>query len=245
MNQSQPYDDEFLTRYIDGELSSAEREAFERSLATDIALQERVDRLRLSVNAVRYYGRAEKVRSIHHEMMQELQTPTTKLILMKPWTRYVAIAAAILVLALGAWFFTKNNISADRLYEEAYVDYKASGTRGEAGSSPIRQAYASADYAAVLRQSTQAGTAEDSLLVSLSYLKQKQEAAAIPWLTKLQSDDKIGADAEFYLSLALLKTAHYKESLGLMKKIATDEKHPYHQQFPPAYLKKAAKMSDE
>ncbi|HWJ90198.1 MAG TPA: hypothetical protein VNR87_03760, partial [Flavisolibacter sp.] len=56
--------DETLMRYIDNEMSEAEREDFEKNLTSNPALRQQLERLLMARNAVGYFGLAQNVEAI-------------------------------------------------------------------------------------------------------------------------------------------------------------------------------------
>src|SRR5688572_18706599 len=120
-------DEENLLSYLDGEMSGQVRTDFERRLKEEPDLQERLRKLQLAISAVQQYGAGEKVKSVHAEMMPGLRGKSKgKVISMPRLVRYsVAAAASILVLFLAVKLLTANRVSADKLFNEAYVSYDA------------------------------------------------------------------------------------------------------------------------
>ena len=241
---------DLLIRYLDGELSPAERNALTERLRTDAALQEQLTSLQVAVQAIRQFGTTEKVRSIHAEMMQELKgQPKAKVVSFNKTVRFVlAIAASVVVLFIGVRLYTAAQVSPEKLYDQSFVDFNVSASRGNNESlSVIETHYQQKAYDAVISDLRSANlSAKDSLLVGLAYLHQNRTPQAIGFFKNLAySVNDFQQDAEFYLSLSYLKNQEYAKALPLMQKIVGDSKHLYHDQLPEEAVEKVKKLNNK
>lgn len=244
------HNDDLLIRYLDGELSAEEKNALELRLNTDEGLRTKLEQLQVAVQALHQFGTAEKVSGIHTEMMKELKKPQTgKVMAISRRLRYaLAIAASILVLFVGIKIYQGNNLSSERLFNEAFVDFNASVSRGAEGSeSAIEKHYQQKDYRAVLADVRSANmTAKDSLLLGLSCLQTGRLQQAIGLFEKLAfTQNDFQPDAEFYLALSYLKNKNYQKSLSVMQKIASNRFHLYHENLSADVLNGVEKLSAE
>lgn len=244
------HNDEALMRYIDGEMDAAEKAIFESQLQSDSVLKEKLEHLQVAVASVQQYGTAEKVRSIHTEMMQELSTvhKETKVVSMGKIIRYsLAVAASIIVILVGVNLFSSSQPSSQKLYNETFVDYDASAIRGgNEQSSQVAKLYQNHNYNGVIEDAGSAALSQrDSLLIGLSYLKTNKFSGAINWFKSISEQSAVKQDAEFYLSLAYLKNKNYNEALHLMEQIHSNSNHVYHDQFSDDYINKVRELSAE
>jgi hypothetical protein len=241
--------DEALMRYLDGEMDQTEKETFESKLQKDITLKERLESLRVAIASVRQYGTVEKVRSIHSEMMQELSSvhKETKVVPMKRMVRYsLAIAASIIIILVGVNLFTSTQLSSNKLYNEAFVDYDASVARGNESQTEIERLYQDRSYTNVIEKGKlQNVSQKDSLLVGLSFLKTNKLPDAINLLRSISIQNPVRQDAEFYLALSYLKNKNYNEALDLMQQIHSNPNHVYRNQFSEGYINKVKKISSK
>ena len=195
------------------------------------------------------YGTAEKVKSIHSEMMQELSSIHTeaKVVPVRKMIRYsLAIAASIIIILVGVNIFTSSQVSAGKLYSEAFVDYDASSVRGSESQTDVVSFYQQHNYSAVIgKANTQSLSQKDSLLVGLSYLKVDNLPAAINWLEAISIQNSTRQDAEFYLAMAYLKNKNYSEALKLMQQIRSNPNHIYNNQFSEDYINKIKKLNSK
>jgi tetratricopeptide (TPR) repeat protein len=238
---------ETLIRYLDGEMDQTEKEMFESQLQKDMTLKERLESLRVAIASVQQYGTVERVKSIHSEMMQELSSVhnETKVIPMRRVVRYsLAIAASIIIILVGVNLFTSSQLSSNKLYNEAFVDYDASVVRGNESQTEIERLYHDRSYTNVIEKGKlQNVSQKDSLLVGLSYLKSNEVPDAINWLRSISVQNPVRQDAEFYLALSYLKNKNYKEALNLMQQIHSNLNHVYRNQFSEDYINKVKKLS--
>lgn len=241
--------DEVLMKYLDDEMDSSEKQLFESQLQQDDLLQKRVESLRLAIASVQQYGTVEKVKSIHSEMMKELSPvhKEGKIVPMRKMVKYsLAIAASIIVILVGVNLFTSSQLSSDKLYNEAYVDYDASAVRGNNNQTDVVKLYQAHNYNAVTEKAiSQSLSQKDSLLIGLSYLKIDKLNDAIDWLKLISAQNPAKQDAEFYLAMAYLKNKNYNEALSLMEQMHANANHVYHNQFSVDYINKVKKLSSK
>jgi hypothetical protein len=228
--------DELLMKYLDNEMNEDERHSFETELQQDAPLRQRLEGLRVAVQAVQQLGTAEKVRSIHRQMMTEQRSGSrkAKMVSMNQYLRYGIGVAAALILFIGIKVFNRDRPDANSLYNEAYVDYNYSGVRGDEQSTAIENFYKSNNYAALTAEAAKPGqsfSSQDSLLIGVSFLKTDKLSAAIGWLAPMSQQGNFRQDAEFYLALSYLRNKDYDKALALMNHIHSTPAHLYHDQF--------------
>lgn len=241
--------DEILMKYLDGEMDQTEKEMFEQQLQKDVELQQKLESLQVAIASVQQYGTAEKVKSIHSEMMQELSSVHQggKVIAMNRFVKYsLAIAASVIIILVGVNIFTSSGPSSEKLYNEAFVDYDASAVRGSESETDIIKLYQNHNYIAVTEKAgSQNLLQKDSLLIGLSYLKTNKLPEAINWLKNISLQNPTRQDAEFYLAMTYLKNKNYSEALSLMEQIRSNSNHVYHNQFSEDYINKVKKLSSK
>lgn len=243
------HDDDLLVRYLDNELSADERAELESRLRNDSGLRERLTNLQVATEAIKQYGTAQQVSTVHSEMMSELsgKTNSDKSVGIRRMVRItMAIAASILIVFIGIRLYLSSQVSAETLYEDAFVDFQVSVSRGSAQDfSTIEKAYQAKNYNGVVQsiRSTRLDS-KDSLLVGLSYLHVQTPAQAISILQRLASaDNDFRQDAEFYLALAYLKNKEQEKALPLVEKISGNPMHLYYERFDNEFFEKLKKLS--
>ena len=248
MNEN-AHNDDLLIRYLDGELSADEKAGLEERLHTDKVLKEQLTSLQAAVQAVKQFGTRQKVQAVHAEMMKEMKsTPKAKVVSFTKTVRYVlAVAASLVVLFIGMELYQAAQLSPDKVYSEAFVDFSVSASRGSERLSQIENLYRQKKYAEVtagLRSLN--STAKDSLLIGLSYLQTNRLNQAIGFFQPLAfSTNDYQQDAEFYLALSYLKMKAYDKALTLMEKIRNNPSHLYHEQLSGDAVEKTKKLAEK
>ena len=231
---------DLLIRYLDNDLPVAEKNELERRLQTDIALQEELQRLRIAVQAIRQLGTVQSVNAVHNDMMSELRHKKSPVVPLGRGIKYtLAVAAMILFIVIGAQTFFNTTASTESIYKNAFVDFDVSVNRGDnVLQSQIEKRYQEKNYPAVTTLSrSRTLSAKDSLLIGLSYLHQEKVDQAIGFFQPLTTTvNNFQPDAEFYLSLSYLKKKNYNKAAALMKRIAANPAHLYHQQITSEML---------
>jgi len=244
------HDDDLLVRYLDGELPPPQKVELEERLQRDSQLQERLTNLQIAAEAIRQFGTAQQVNTIHQEMMEELKgrsAPAKVVSMRRTFRLTMAVAASILIVFIGVRIYLSSQVSTEALYDDAFVDFQVSVSRGAAaGFSDIENAYQAKKYEAVVQsiRSTKINS-KDSLLIGLSYLHVNKPAQAVGILHHLaSSENEFRQDAEFYLALAYLKSKQGKKALPLVEKINGNTAHLYHERFDNSFVEKLRKLTD-
>lgn len=245
---------ELLVNYLDGDLTGASKEEFEKKLSADAGLREELEDLKAAREAIKMYGLNSQVRSVHQEMMAEMKPQgivrnigSTRRII-----RYSLTAAASVVvigmIILGYYFFS---LSSNKLYNEKYNSFELSSLRGsnENQFTEIEKAFRQKNYSAVITI-PQAGETniKDQFLTGISYLELNKLPGAINVLKKVvaldqHSDHPIYKDeAEYYLALAYLKNKNYDNAIDLMWAIHNNTAHLYNNKFPKSFIHKVQLM---
>ena len=248
---------EMLLRYLDGELEDHEKSQLEQKLATDPALQEELNNLRLAKESIRSYGLAGRVGKIHKEMMNEIphSTPVIQISRRRQIIRYsIAVAAALLILFVGFKMFQDNNMTADQLYADNYKAYELTTLRsGETEPTIFEKAYRDKNYNEVitLYSSANPDDIQANFLTAMSHLELKEYDKAIENFKKnLELNKAAGThlwqdQSEYYMALAYLKTENYSSSLELFQKINNDTEHLYHEKVSSKLLKQVKRLNNK
>ena len=232
---------EKLVQYLDDELTGTEKESLDQLLETDKALQNELESLKETREAVRQFGLQQKVAGIHQEMMQEMQTPVLKIQSSRRVLRYSMAIAASLVLLIGgylAWnFYT---LSSNKVFAANYHSFDLSTMRDgdSAQVAPIEKAYREKNYKEVTKIGEQAGSlsAKEIFLVAMSYDEIANNSKAIEGYKKVIATDEASGttimkdEAEYYLALTYIRNKDFDFALELLRKINEDPNHTYHKQ---------------
>lgn len=226
------HEEDVLIKYLDGEMTEAEKRKFEAALEKDVALRQQLESLRLTKNAVQYYGLHQAVASVRSEWESMEHNKGSKVISMRKFLRPALTAAACLILlAAGIFGYQLYQLSPEKVYNESFVGYTVSATRGNAGlQTTIATAYQQKDFKKVVASNT--ATPQDKLLVGLSYMQLHNFLAAIQQFNTIlnSNENAYKQDAEFYLALSYLRNKQYNEALQIFEQIRENPTHLYHDQ---------------
>jgi tetratricopeptide (TPR) repeat protein len=238
MDNSTPDMNELLVRYLDGELSGSEKEDLEQRLATDEALQEGLESLKITREAVRGYGLKQQVANAHEQMMEKFQAPVRRISSTRRIIRYsIAVAASVLLVFTGIEAYILFTLSPNKLFSENYHSYELSTTRSGNGAEPkaTEKAYKDKKYNDVITLSENSQDIEETFLAAMSYLELKNIPGAIEKFKKVIAQNEAAGtgqfrdEAEYYLVLAYISNKDYDPALELMKKIRNDPGHLYYE----------------
>ncbi len=229
---------ELIERYFEGQLSSAERQAFEERVAHEESFSEEVTLQRNIRESLRAVGRARMLSQL--EMVESRMSeyhPPTQVIRFDERTRqrfYWAAAAAILLL-IPVYLLLKANSSEDKLFARYFTPYENVAT--QSSQDPLNQAleqYRSKNYAkalGILENLEDQGETSDSTLFYKGNveLQLSHPREAIAALERVPEASTFYDEAQWYLALAFLKDNDAGEAYKIVSSIAQKPEHPYYQ----------------
>lgn len=231
--------DEWLVRYLDGELAPDEKAALEAKLAADPVLQEQLQALEATREAIRLYGLQQKVSAIHAGMMEELQHRVKNAGNTRRFLRYAAaIAAGVLLIVGGFLAYSFFTLSPEKVFSANYTTYTLASTRSgdSTGLSVIEEAYRQKNYSEVIYTVyNRPFTLRENLLRGMASLELKQDSNAVLLFQSVINDPAANSgnllkqDAEYYAALAHTRLKNYEEALRLLRSIQDDPSHLYHE----------------
>lgn len=238
MDNFAPDMSEKLVQYLDGELTGVEKEDLEKQLATDKSLQNELSNLKSTTGAIKLYGLKNRVSGIHLEMMEEMQQPVKKLSSARKLIRYsIGVAASLIILIVGYMAYNFNSLSADKVFASGYQAYELVTVRdGNTTETAVQRAYREKKFTEVLRihDAGEDRTPTGEFLCGTAAMELKNDNKAIKCFNEVLDADKqlqspvLKDEAEYYLSLSLIRNKNYDEALDLLTKIQADSKHLYH-----------------
>lgn len=239
MDNFTPDMSEKLVQYLDGELLMAEKISLDKQLAADEALQNELESLQSTREAVRLYGLRQKVVVIHEQMMEERKAPVKRISAVRKTIRYsVAVAASLLLLIGGYWAYNFFTLSPDKVFASNYRSYELvtvrDGDNNEA--SLIEKAYLEKKYTEVIGTTfDRPYTTKELFLRAMSYSELADNPKAIDEYKKVIAQNEISKTssfsqpAEYYLALSYILNRDYDFALDILKKIQDDPNHLYHE----------------
>jgi tetratricopeptide (TPR) repeat protein len=248
-NMDNNYDNtEKLVRYLDAELSEAERKDLQTELENNTAMQQELDNLIFTKSVIRNYGLAQKVNGLHRAMMEEMtidQNATKAVVISMP-KMMMRIAAGIILLVGLFGLYQYFSVSPGNLYNDQYTAYQVATMRGTTAESPLEKAYSEKKYDAVIALYTQTANpaTNEQFLAAQAYLSKADYENAILLFNAIIEKNKaadtgmLNDEAEYYLALSYLKNKETAKALPLFKKIHDNKDHLYHEKISIWYLVK-------
>jgi tetratricopeptide (TPR) repeat protein len=224
---------EKLVQYLDGELTGAEIESLEKQLATDKNLNEELESLKATREAVKIFGLQQKVAGIHTQMMKEMQAPVRKMSPARRIIRYSIAVAASVVLILGSIIgYNFYNLSSSKVFSSNYHSYELSTLRDSDTQqvSPVEKAYRDKDF----KKAVELFDGHSSVLAGMSYMELGDNAKAIDEFKNVIAENEknkttlFNDEAEYYLALTYIRNKDYDFALVLLRSIKENPDHLYH-----------------
>lgn len=229
---------EKLVQYLDGELYGPEKIKLEEELSSDQRLQDELDSLKATTEAVKMFGIQQKVSGIHQQMMKEMQVPVKKISSARRIIRYsIAVAASVVLIVgsiIGYNFYT---LSSGHVFASNYHSYELITLRdaGITQVSPVEKAYREKEYqkAVSLLTENRSNTLKETFLGGMSYVELGNNTAAIEAFKKVIAQNETANsnlfkdDAEYYLALTSIRNKDFDFALDLLRKIKENPEHLY------------------
>jgi len=223
-----------IQRYLDGDMSGAERIDFEKELAVDPDLKSLTDNYNILAEGIRYHARQNAWNRIQQLEAgyagQEIKMVPSR----KIWPVY-AVAASVAIIAIA--FAYNNNLNfnkSERIFEANFTPYQAlvhGPTRSEAipESKQARafSAYSNENYQQAVTLFKEIDALENDPLIWFylgnSYLAiDKPEDAINYFLQVLSQDTALTSQARWYLGLSYVAKGDIDEAKKVFQALAND-----------------------
>lgn len=239
---NEKYTIEELEAYLLGELAPDRKEELDQNIKTDSELQEELEALKISREAIELAGWKSVISKTQKEFLAERAEDNVRPLQTKPkatgiWLgRIAASLAFILVGAIAVLFFsvTPESITSNQLDYSIPVLRSADNKLEE-----IEMAYQSGDFDVVLALSENIATYDPKayFLIGLAHLERQNGAKATEYLTKIESENlqkqesNYADQVDYYLVKAYLIQSNTDLAEARMVKILEDSDHTYHNNF--------------
>ena len=240
-------DDIILYQYLDGELSTGEKENLEKQLEINEAMRTSLERIREAREAVRYFGLHQQVGNIHADMMKELAISRQRKSSPRKILRYTIAVAASLLLVIGAYVvYNFITLSSDKVFASRFQSYELVNMRGnQTEETAMEKAYRQKDFRQVIaiQDKNKYESAEENFLSGMASMELKDNSHAIEYFKKVIDINKKGGktqfkdEAEYYLALSYIRNKDYDYALDLLKSIKQDTGHAYNKKVTPKLLR--------
>ena len=238
---------DLLVDYLDGNLGADEKIRVEEQLASNAAMRDELEGLRLARLAVIKKGLSEQIKSVHGQMMNEFKESAAQRTPVRSIGRIsLRIAASLFILIIGIAVVQYTLINADGLYQDKYVHFELRTSRGESDRDSLEKAFTLKDWDKVIQlyNNGNGSSASSHFFAGQAFLeKNNLQSAIISFeksieLSKASNSTILLDDAEYYLALAYLKSGNTNKALPLFEKIHQDTDHLYHDKVGGWFLRK-------
>lgn len=242
---------EQIDRYLDRVLLADEALELEKNLQANHELRDLLDQVLIARDVVRASGLRAQVRSLHTQLLRELQldqqasktegnTTWVRPLLFNwgrslQWTARVAASGLLLLAGYGSYQYATTTI--DTYYSAKFVDYKLPATRGTSETnSTLDKLFWEGNYAAITQQSRglETQTPRGHFLTGMAHLYQHQYYQATSHFLTIRRTNKqmetalFEQETDYYLALAYLGEGRIDEAYPLFEKIRNTPRHLYH-----------------
>ena len=206
---------ELLTKYLDGQLQGEQLKNLELRIKEDKSLQEELDNLKISIEAIKSYGLYKKVSSIHSDMMKEFNQQALPRIgsANKFVKNTLKIAATVFIISGSMLLYQYITLSSQSLFRNNFQAYSLHENRGNETESPLEQQYKLTNYSTVIElfQQLPTRTIQDYFIAGNAYLQQNNPAEAMKCFLSVREINKVQQthlyedDTEYYLAMSYLE----------------------------------------
>lgn len=219
-----------LEDFLDNKLSQREKDLLEQELKENTELNELLGLLKISRESIKLGGLKNQIQSAHKDYHKNRATKVVKI---KPATWWIGIAASLsLILLVGNFWIQK---LPTQLIEDNYISYEISTMRSsEVPLSELENDFKNKAWASIISAVPQSSKNQSELFlagvaayelgdleIAFTYLGQ------VIQINQELNEQYFNDEAEYYLSLSLLKSKKYNEANTLIEKINSDKNHGY------------------
>jgi tetratricopeptide (TPR) repeat protein len=231
---------EMLIRYMDGDMSAAERAVTEKMLQEDAAIQERYQYFKEAKRAIRSQGLKQRVMAIHQEYAQEVpSTGNNKAKVVKPSSllkTWISIAAIFVLVFVGYSTYRYVSTTTDSVYNENFMAYQLPVNRGNNQADSLNSLYKAGKYNAVINafNALQSKDQKAYFLAGQAFLQLDNPKAAIGAFKQVENinnnstDKYFEQETDYYLALAYIKAGNIEAAEEKLNRITSNKQHLFY-----------------
>ena len=230
---------ELLVRYMDDEMPLTERTAFTKRLEADALLNERYQLLLSAKQAIRSYGLRQHIQALHKEYATQANKDNAPAKVIRPasvFKQFMRVAAAIIIIFFSYGIYQYSSTNNNKVYNDNYVPYTLSVTRGDNGRSTVDSLYANGNYAAALSvlNTMQQKDQRDYFIEGQCYLQTGNAENAIQAFKQVENLNRqsgqqaFAEETDYYLLLAYIKTNNINEAAQKLNTITSNKQHLFY-----------------
>ena len=226
---------EAIEEYIQQQMTAEEKEAFTKKLSTDLALQHKLEMVKLVILGIQEAELKKKLEEFHNGIFStkknRFQQPT-KTFAIKKW---LVAASVLVIVGLGSFLFLNRDTKEEKIFASYYQPDPGLISAMSATENYLFDRamvdYKVGDYDAAIKtwESLLASKPENDTLnyfIGSAWLAKEKENMAITHFKKVLDNENsfFRNDALWYTGLALLKSNEKMEALGFIEKAEHDNK---------------------
>lgn len=203
--------------------------------------------LHLAADAIRDAAIYEQVLAVRNEFNSRSAAPAVVRTMGKRssvLTKFMRVAACVLVLAGAAAVYKYASVSSSSVYEKYYNGYELTAKRGIASQDALDNAFFVKDWRLVIELAGKGGQSNKSVfLEGMAYLELKDYSRAADAFNTVLESNKHSADgffedeAQYYLGMAYLAGNQPQKAIAVFRQIAANPDN--------SFYKKAKQMSTD
>lgn len=224
-------DIELLDGYLENTLGADDRSAVEARLQNDSGFRQLLEDLKILKESIRQSSRVQLKEELVEIENKLSANPEGKTASLRPWIIGVAASLVLVVVTFLLWPKPTDTQELFAQYFEPYPNVIMPTVRGDLEPdttlmAKAYRAYDSGDYEKAISLFEQVAAKDEGVYLYLgnSYLATNNPEKAIVCFEKVWNDyDVFDEQAEWYLSMAYLKTGDLKKANDLLNAIASKE----------------------
>ncbi|GAB5399656.1 MAG: hypothetical protein Aureis2KO_12410 [Aureisphaera sp.] len=230
-------DQDYIERYLDGELNPEEAKAFMAQLSEDDGLKEALEEAQAARNAILAAGRLElkeTLESFESDVDSTTLEKSQEVKVVPLWIKRVIPIAAMIVVFVGAyWFLLGEGVTSNDVYTKYYEVYEApSALRDSGADTPLHwntgvRYYSEGRFEEALRNFSKSESEIPEYLIdfysgvcAMSKSEPDYKAAVNHFLDVEKRDNDYRQQAKWYRGLALLKQGEKDKALAIFHDIS-------------------------
>jgi hypothetical protein len=227
---------QLLIDYLDSNLSPEQQSEVANSIQQDKNSVSELGYLKLAVETVRLNAIKEKVFAVRSSLGEtKIEQPAAGHVVVRNMYKTSLRIAAISILLLGsAVLYKYMSVTSQSVYNNQFIPYDVSNTRGAEDRNPELEAYSSKNWNFVvdLNNAETVKSNKSNFLAAMAEMQLNQYSAAVKLfqniLNNRSENNAYQDEAEYYCALAYLMDHKVSEGIGMLNKIKSDTSHRYY-----------------
>jgi tetratricopeptide (TPR) repeat protein len=230
-----------LVNYLDRTLEEREMREIEELINTDTEVRSQWQFMQLAVDAVEYVALNDQVAAVKEQfrIIHPIEVIHEQRRGVRVMMRNIyKVAACLFFLVIAGAGYKYISTSAIHMYEQSFIPYTLSTSRGSSTINEIEQAYRNKNWNRVLTAFDKAAEKDNKtlFLAGMANMQLQQYAAADKMFEQVLAhnaqagDDYFQDEAQYYLAMSYLANGQAKEAITLLQQIRTNKNHLYNRQ---------------